>query len=144
MAIPKTGVKLIKVSPPFKSISSHLVLCRKFANAKLSEKHNVSNLIQTEFTEEFKVSTVFLSLKLLGDFIDHLKQLPSSIEIFTEAEKFVRQIPMDLYPKQVKDVHQKVCDSLEELKAEHKMPYLIVESKKPKALRLYEPKIVQV
>uniref|UniRef100_A0AAR5P094 Nucleolar protein 14 n=2 Tax=Dendroctonus ponderosae TaxID=77166 RepID=A0AAR5P094_DENPD len=144
MAIPKTGVKLIKILPPFKSISSHFVVCRKFSGEKLSGKHKVSNLVQLEINDEFKVSTLFLSLKILNDFIDQLKNLPSSIKMFTEPEKFVREIPMDLYPEIVKDVYQKLCNSFAELKAEHKMPYLVIEAKKPKALRLYEPKIVQV
>ncbi|KAL1494774.1 hypothetical protein ABEB36_010319 [Hypothenemus hampei] len=145
MAIPKTSVKLIKICPPFKPLASDLVLTSdKTSLSTLNSKLNVSYLIQSEVTDEFKIVALLLTLRLLNDFIENLKDLPSSVEIFEPINKFLIQIPMEFYPKLVRDEYKRVCDSLEKLQSERKLEYLVLEAKKPKALRLYEPKIVEI
>ncbi|XP_066139571.1 nucleolar protein 14 homolog [Euwallacea fornicatus] len=143
MCIPKSSVQLIKVVPPFKPLNSHLVLTKKYGK-KNTAKHSFSHLLKSELTEDFKVSALNLALKLLKEFQENLKNLPSCVEIFTDIEAFLNQIPVDLYPCDVQKELKGVCDLLKEWKSSRKLIYLIVAEKKPKALRLYEPKIVDI
>jgi len=143
MAIPKTSVKLIKVRPPFKPLSSELVLTKKIDNA-MNSKFNISNLLENSFTNLFKPSAFLVTIKLLKDFKDNLKELPSVVEIFEEVESYLGQIPVDLYPAVVQSEYKELCDSLKETRSARKLFHLVMEAKKPKALRLYEPKIVPV
>lgn len=144
MAIPKTSVRILKVLPPFKSLSSDLVLTTNCSSMEITDKLPISSLVEKELTDHYKILVIYITLKLLRDFIENLKNLLSNVEIFSVVEKYVHQIPMEFYPKEVKAAHKEVCASLTKLESERKLQYLIMEDKKPKALRLYEPKIVEV
>ncbi|XP_030753154.1 nucleolar protein 14 homolog [Sitophilus oryzae] len=144
MAIPKTGVKIIKAPPPFKSLCSDLVLTKKKLKFHPKDKIHISSLILQDIEVEFKISALHLSLKLLREFKDVFKSYSSNVEIFDNVEKYINQIPWHLYPDEVKSEHKEFYDSLNQLKSERKLQYLIMEEKKPKALRLYEPKIETV
>ncbi|XP_066253450.1 nucleolar protein 14 homolog [Euwallacea similis] len=143
MCIPKSSVQLIKVVPPFKPLNSHLVLTKKYEK-KIPRKYSFSHLLKSELTEHFKVSTLHLALKLLKEFQENLKNLPSCVEIFTDIEVFLNLIPVDLYPGDVQKEFKGVCDLLKKWKSSRKLIYLTIAEKKPKALRLYEPKIVEI
>lgn len=144
MAIPKTTVKIIKVPPPFKPLSSALVLTKKYPKTSFCKKFNISYLIEEEFSEDFKVTALTLALKLLKDFQENLKNLSSNVEIFVQVEEYLQQIPMEFYPAVVQEEYKELCDILNKMKSERHIQYLTLEAKKPKALRLYEPKIVDV
>lgn len=144
MAIPKTSIKIIKVRPPFKPLSSELVLTKKITYNTLNSKFNICNLLENSFTDLFKASAFLVTVILLKDFKDNLKELPSVVEIFEEVESYLGQIPVDLYPADVQSECQELCDSFKETRSARKLFHLVLEAKKPKALRLYEPKIVPV
>ncbi|KAF7272717.1 hypothetical protein GWI33_014529 [Rhynchophorus ferrugineus] len=144
MSIPKTSVKVIKVVPPFKSLSSDLVLTKKCLKSPVTDKLNISVLLQTEFTNEFKISALYTALKLLKDFKETFSSYSSNVEIFATIESYLPQIPIDLYPERVRVEYKEFIDELEKQKSERKLYYLVLEQKRPKALRLYEPKIEKV
>ncbi|KAJ8941562.1 hypothetical protein NQ318_011521 [Aromia moschata] len=65
MAIPKTGVKLIKVLPPFKPISSLLVLLENYSLESFdSYQMDGTDLSNTEIKEEYKVKILYNVIKL--------------------------------------------------------------------------------
>ncbi|CAG9773799.1 unnamed protein product [Ceutorhynchus assimilis] len=139
MAIPKNDVKPIKVPLTFKSLSKDLVLTSDYSKKKIETKFDISNLFEEEFTDELKVDIMLLALRLLSDFKENCKELPSKSELFTEADKYLKLVPMKNYPKVVQEDYRKLfSDTLSEIS------YLRWEAKKPKSLRLYEPKIVEV
>jgi len=144
MSIPKTSVKVIKVLPPFLPLSNDLVLTKDCSNLKINGKIPISKLVENEMTDEFKVSTLHVTMKVLGEFIENLSNLSSIREIFYKVEEYLHQIPMEFYPEIVKLKHKELCESLNNLKSDRQLRYLIMEAKKPKALRLYEPKIVEI
>nr|XP_023023933.1 nucleolar protein 14 homolog [Leptinotarsa decemlineata] len=145
MAIPKTGVKLIKVIPPFKPTSSILVLLKNFSlkydKTLLMES---TDLIRIDIDEDFKLRTLYNVTKLLEEFHHNLSELPSAVEIFEPVLRYLILIPTTNYPEQVRNVMEKLKTSLKESKIERKLEYIVMEAKRPKALRLYEPKIEEV
>ncbi|XP_050310723.1 nucleolar protein 14 homolog [Anthonomus grandis grandis] len=144
MAIPKKSVKIIKVVPPFKPLCTDLVLTETYNDSQPPQKFNVANLLEQEFSDNFKVSCLHLTLKLLNEFRENLQELPSNVEIFADVDKYLGQISMEFYPDLVKREYKEFCDSFSKMKSERRLQHLVMEQKKPKALRLYEPKIEEV
>ncbi|CAH0555497.1 unnamed protein product [Brassicogethes aeneus] len=146
MTIPKTSVKLIKVSPPFKSTSSHLVLVedkskKTYDNLKLS---SADLLDSSEITEDFQVRAFYNTVKLIEEFVNNLKDLSSNVEIFQGIANYLKLVKVDKYPKVVKEAKLSLEKLLENNRKERKLEFIVMEAKKPKALRLYEPKIVEI
>lgn len=145
MAIPKIGVKIVKVLPPFKAISCLLVLLENFSSAENKNvKMNFSDLLNAEIEEKFKIKVLFVTIKLLNEFHAHLQTLPSCVEIFSTVLAYLKAIPMDNYPKLVRDAHAGLVNILNESKEHRKTAYLVMQAMKPKALRMLEPKIEEM
>lgn len=146
MVIPKAGVKLMRVLPPFKNTSSQLVLMENLSNQETSGnlKMDCSCLLNKDIDDNFKVRVLFTTLNLLGEFHIHLQNLPSSVEIFNPVLKYLEDVPINKYPESVKNIYYKLQRVLNESKAQRKLEYLVMPTMKPKALRLYEPKIEEV
>lgn len=145
MCIPKSGVKLVKVIPPFKSISNHLVLLDNCTNLKDNLKMNCTDLENSdELNNEFKVRVFNTTLNLLNEFVELYKELSSCVEVFEHVFKYLELIPTENYPEIVRNNHEKLVDTLKDLKTNRKLIYVRMAEKKPKALRLYEPKIVEM
>ncbi|KAG5872705.1 hypothetical protein JTB14_008799 [Gonioctena quinquepunctata] len=142
MAIPKTGVKLIKVIPPFKATSNLLVLLENFSLESFESFMMKSEDLQSnDIDEEFKVRVFVNVVKLLEEFHENLKVLPSSVEIFEPLVRYLELLPTTKYPKEVRDIAERLMGSLRGAKSERKLEYIVMEATRPKALRLYEPKI---
>lgn len=144
MAVPKVGVKLIKVMPPFKSISNELVLLEDCSNLDAELKMNVTDLDGGDFDEEFKIRVTNTVINLILEFFDIYKELASCVEIAEPIFKYLELIPMNSYPITVRKNHKKLKDSLTELKNNRNLVYVKMAERRPKALRLYEPKIVEM
>ncbi|XP_060529422.1 nucleolar protein 14 homolog [Cylas formicarius] len=144
MSIPKNGVQLIKVPPPFKPVYSQLVLLRDCSKIKPSSKLNPTILIDPEINDEFKINILYRTLQLLREFFEKYKTLPSCLEIFALVENFLKKIPLEYYPNEVINQHEQLGMSLNELRKNRRLNYVKLAEKKPKALRLYEPKIEEV
>ncbi|XP_028129289.2 nucleolar protein 14 homolog [Diabrotica virgifera virgifera] len=145
MAVPKTGVRLLKIPPPFKSTSTHLVLIENFSLEELpSMKLDATDFCEVEITAEYQVRALYNIGKLLEQFLDHYKLLSSHVEIFEKALKYLELIPLSSYPTIVQNSLKQLIDSLKRSKDERKLEYLVMESARPKALRLYEPRIQPV
>ncbi|KAJ8985040.1 hypothetical protein NQ317_016951 [Molorchus minor] len=145
MAIPKSGVRLFKIIPPFKSTSSLLVLLKDY-NSESFNSYSLDSrdLLNNEIEEDYKVRVLYNSLKLLQNFYSNFAELSSRIEIFNLPEKFLNKIPTTNYPKEVKELMEDFRKTLKQGKTDCKLEYVFMEAKKPKALRLYEPKIQEV
>lgn len=144
MAIPKSGVRLIKVLPPFRSTSSALVLYKNCSSVCMSLKLEASDLTETEISEDFKIRALYTSLKLLQEFKSNFSDYSSQYEIFENIIHYLEQLPVSNYPIEVQNEIKKVLDNLKQTKEERKLDYIVMAAKKPKALRLYEPNIEKV
>ncbi|XP_044262372.1 nucleolar protein 14 homolog [Tribolium madens] len=143
MAIPKFGVKLIKVNPPFKPTTSSLVLvnnCTQDGDFKME----ASDLERDEIDDSFKIRAVFTVLRLVQDFDLNLISLPSNVELFNDIRVYLELLPTRNYPEKVGNLCESVSQQLKKRTVERKLEHLVMAAKRPKALRLYEPKIVEV
>ncbi|XP_017780052.1 PREDICTED: nucleolar protein 14 homolog [Nicrophorus vespilloides] len=144
MAIPKVTVRQIKVLPPFKHISSSLVLAEQvetFDNPKL----DVTDLIDVkDFDDAFRIKAINVSLGLLKYFHSNCQPLSSCPEIFETAFNYLSQLPKENYPESLSKSLNSFLETLDEGKNNRTLEYVVMEKKKPKALRLYEPNIVKI
>ncbi|CAG9817556.1 unnamed protein product [Phaedon cochleariae] len=149
MAIPKTGVKLVKVPPPFKSTSTLLVLLENLSlsfsdsSEKCFQMKN-TDLLSTEIDEEFKVRALHTAIGLSEEFYRHFEKLPSNVEIFSPIQKYLELVPALNYPRKVANGMENLSNCLNKTKSERILNYIVMEATRPKALRLYEPKIEPV
>lgn len=145
MAVPKTGVKLIQVLPPFKKTSSDLVLVENLSShTSFNTKMDCLNLLNMDIEESYKIDVLYASLEILEEFHANYKVLPSCVEIFSPILKYLEAIPMNYYPKLVKDAHAGLLNTLRNSIDQRNMPYIVMEAMKPKALKMFEPKIEDV
>lgn len=139
MAVPKKGVKLIKVNPPFLPVSSLLVLNEDCSlidfDLKMSLKSEGNDL---------KISAIYTTLKLIEEYYNHLEKLPSINEIFNDIKVYIELLPTKFYPSEVRRKYDEVRDLLQSGTIKRSLSYIVLEAKKPKALRLYDPKIEEV
>lgn len=91
----------------------------------------------------FKLRAVRTALKLLLEFCCHLENLAASYHIFKPVLTTLKQIDVEKYPCFVQEDIRNVISKIEEI-AHKKLHLLVMEKKKPKALRLYEPRIEEV
>ncbi|CAH1996644.1 unnamed protein product [Acanthoscelides obtectus] len=145
MAIPKSGVKLIKVLPPFKSTSSDLVLIGNHSLDLCKDlKMDTTDLFSTCYDDEFKIRIFHNAVKALSEFNENLETLPSCVEIFEPVLKYLEMIPLQNYPVIVQTVAQDLILRLQKQKENRQLRKIVREAEKPKALRLYEPKIIEI
>lgn len=144
MAIPKVGVKLIKVNPPFQATSNLLVLFNDCRKNNTDLKMQICDLIKEEIDDSFKVRAIYTSLKLIEEFHNNFATIPSNVEIFSDINAYLELLPTRNYPKIVVEQYETVSRQLKTNINERKLEYVVMAALKPKALRLYEPKIVEM
>lgn len=143
LAIPKTGVKLIRVLPPFKATLSLLSLTKEMRE-EVSLKLELTDLLNRPTDDSFKVRSLFVTLQLLNDFHKNLSHLPSLVEIYEPIFKYLNLIPKQNYPERVQKEFENLIEVLQNSVANRTLEYIVMEKKRPKALKLYEPKIEPV
>lgn len=106
----------------------------------LSLKLQSEDLIKTEISEDFKIRAIYTAMKLIQEFIEYFKDLPSNIEIFADIFQYLKQLPTGNYPNEV----QTLIVDLSDYEMNRKLYYVVQAAQRPKALRLYEPNIQKV
>ncbi|GLV32750.1 lethal (3) 07882 [Carabus blaptoides fortunei] len=144
MAIPKFGVKLIKIIPPFKPNSVALVLSKKRTKCSTELQMNARDFVEEEIDEDFKVRTIYTVFKISQELHENWNELPSQLDIFEPFLKLLNMIPVQNYPTEIQTEMNKVKNMIHDRKKNKKIEYIVMEKKKPKALRLYEPNIEKV
>nr|CAD7570738.1 unnamed protein product [Timema californicum] len=93
--------------------------------------------------DHFKTRALHTTVKLLSEFLSQLDGLPSCYEVFKPVSCTLSRLDSSKYPLDIqKDIAGLVLNiaALES----RKIQLLVVEKKKPRALRLYEPNIEEV
>lgn len=91
----------------------------------------------------FKLRALHTAVKLLLEFCCHLENLSASYHIFKPVLTTLKHIDVEKYPCFLQEDIQNIILKIEEM-AHKKLHFLVKEKKKPKALRLYEPRIEEV
>lgn len=140
-AVPKRGVQLLKILPPFKPTQSLLVLADDIEFNSPLLKLDVTDLLNKEIDNSFQIRSLYVAVTQLKDFCNNLEKIPSSLEIFGYAINYLKLIPNDRYPLTLKTKIQDVLDTFQKSQNSRVLQYIVMEKKRPKALKLYEPKI---
>lgn len=101
---------------------------------------SIRNLIQINSSEEFKVNAVALALNLLSEFCNFWEEGQSAILVF---EPFIPLLDSNVFSDCLKEASDKVLAKILKFKNEN-LKMLVLQKKKPKPLRLYEPNIEEV
>lgn len=145
MAVPKLGVKLIKVLRPFKSNSAALVLPEKTTENIDNFKMCANDFTcDKEIDDEFKVRVLYSSLKLTAELYENWSNLSTHVVIFEPFFNLLKQIQKDNYPEKIQDEIVHLQSIYSNSKENQSIEYIVYEKRKPKALRLYEPNIQKV
>jgi nucleolar protein 14 len=91
----------------------------------------------------FKLRAVHTAVKLLLEFCCHSENMAASYQIFKPLLSTLKQLDVEKYPCYLQKDIQSVISKIEEM-TQKKLQFLVMERKKPKALRLYEPRIEEV
>lgn len=141
--------KSIKVIPPFKSdgdFSKLLQIDENMKNHKIDlskPQMKTSDLIEDEIDSDFKIRVFATTINLICEFKKQYEELEAVYSMFEPILKMLKCNFMKKYPKNLRQRVNELIEELEVLK-EKKLEFLVREKKKPKALRLYEPRIERV
>lgn len=146
VSLPKPFEKVIKVIPPFKTvgeISNILVLEESHRKAEIEVsafKLKSKDFIGQDIDDSYKIRTFVTTVNLLCEFVEQCSELDAAYSIFEPILVLLKSGSVKRYPKSIREQVQILVNKIEELK-QKSLEYLTYEKKKPKALRMYEPRI---
>ena len=149
VSTPKHLIQGIKMIPPFKAIgefSNLLVLEDDQTDLEIDPSGalmRASDLIHGESDDDFKIRALLTALNLLREFKNQLEELEAVYPIFEPILKLLKPNALDKYPPNARKHVKQLRKDLKELKKK-KLEHIVREKKKPKPLRLYEPRIERV
>ena len=97
-------------------------------------------MVENEFNDQFRVTSLLVTVRLLSDFLTLWNELPSAVDIYNPILESLRKLPIDRYNSKVEESVKTLIVSIEQV-ASRTRKRLLHEAKKPKPLRLYEPAI---
>lgn len=148
-ATPKHLIQGIRMIPPFKTIgelSNILVLDGDQSNADINPigiRMKAADLVCEDLEDEYKIRTLLTAVNMLNEFKNNFDELEAVYSIFEPIYKLLKSNKFDKYPPEARKHIKKLKKDLRELSA-RELKYLVLEKKRPKPLRMYEPKIEAV
>lgn len=148
LCIPKRPVEIIKIVPPFQN---HGPLNKLLAIPEDSKDYyeikeeplKAEDLVIQTFSNDFKIRALNQSLKLIQDAVALVNDNIGCNFLAQPLLDMLERLPLSSYPSYVKDNYEKTKLSLTALSSKSLMK-LVPAEKKPKALRLLEPRIETV
>lgn len=134
----------MKIIPPFKTACKVLMISKIDNKIDLSGAHMfASDLIHEELNDKFRIRALLTTVNLLTEFKNQLQELEAVYLIFEPVLQLLKINKFKQYPPNVRDHIRELCKQLEFLQNK-KLEYLVLEKKKPKPLKTYEPQIMTV
>lgn len=148
LCIPKRPVEIIKIIPPFQNqgpLSKLLAIPEDSEDFKeiKEEPLKAEDLVTQTFSNDFKIRSLNQCLKLIQEAVALVNDNIGSNFLATPLLEMLERLPLNAYPSYVKDNYEKSKTALEAL-AKKTLTKLVPPEKKPKALRLLEPRIETV
>ncbi|EDX12558.1 GD20226 [Drosophila simulans] len=147
MSIPKRDVEQLEITPPFERdgpLSKLLALPAKTESTNLEpEKLQPADLVTQTITPDFKVRALDTSLLLIKEALQLVEEHVGACYLAQPFLRLLSRLPLDSYPEHVHQHHKEATELAEKLAAQ-KMKPLAPSEKKPKALRLLEPRFEAV
>ncbi|EZA57140.1 hypothetical protein DMN91_007127 [Ooceraea biroi] len=133
-----------KTVPPFKAACK--VLVTEGTDVEIDTngaRMFASDLVDDEINDEFRIRAVLTAVNLIKDFKNQLQELEAVHSIFEPVVQLLSSCKFKNYPSNVRRRIREVRKELALLRNK-KLEYIVLEKKRPKPLRMYEPKIVTV
>ncbi|XP_076681466.1 nucleolar protein 14 homolog l(3)07882 isoform X1 [Andrena cerasifolii] len=149
VSTPKHLIQGIKMIPPFKAIgesSNLLVLEDDQTDLEIDPSGalmRASDLVHGESDDDFKIRALLTALNLSREFKNQLEELEAVYPIFEPILKLLKPNALDKYPPNARKHVKHLRKDLKGLRKK-KLEHIVREKKKPKPLRLYEPRIERV
>lgn len=145
LAIPKRAIEIVRIVPPFQSRGPQnclLALNEKFEES-VDPKLFAADLVTLDIDDSFKVRALHSSLAMLNDFIENAMDNVGLRFMLEPFGNLLERIDLELYPDFIRGNVEKAQQAINAANA-RPLHRLVAVEKKPKALRLMEPKIVAV
>ncbi|XP_039970150.1 nucleolar protein 14 homolog [Bactrocera tryoni] len=144
LSIPKRPVEVLRIVPPFQSTGP---MSKLLAIAEIEEKEILieellksDDLVLTTFSIDFKIRALNIALRLIKDIISNLEENIGSNYFAIPILELFDRVHLDIYPEFV-HTNFKAAKSVLERVSKKKLTKIVPPEKKPKALRLLEPRI---
>ncbi|XP_075228435.1 nucleolar protein 14 homolog l(3)07882 [Lycorma delicatula] len=136
-----------KVSLPYCKAGYHpLILKSSYVN-RSDENGRLSLCTLSEedvsVDDSFRINALFTVIRLLAIACNQFEHIPSFKIIFGPINKLLNKLEHSKYPTTLRDEINNLQTALSKVFSQ-KVDYVVLEKKKPKALRLYEPLIEKV
>ncbi|XP_061393236.1 nucleolar protein 14 homolog [Musca vetustissima] len=148
LCIPKRPVEIIKVVPPFQSqgpLNRLLAIAtdsKEYKDIK-EEPLNAEDLVTQLISNDFKVRSLNQTLQLIQDATSLVSEHVGSNFLVAPIYEMMDKLDVTPYPSYVKENYEKTKTLLETV-MNKPLTKLVPPEKKPKALRLLEPRIETV
>lgn len=149
LGILKKNDTIENVIPPFKPVGNNIDLL-KIQMVEKSRSLPVDTLdvrnvfhctdLRTLNTDRFRVCAMCTTLRLLIDFAKLYEQLPAYKTVFAPIKEMYNKLPTSVYPEEVLTVGGVLLGQLDYQNSKE-IAHLVMERKKPKPLKMYEPQI---
>ncbi|XP_077258376.1 nucleolar protein 14 homolog l(3)07882 [Temnothorax americanus] len=143
-ATPTDLTQKLKVIPPFKIARKALVIGKTKNTIDPNGVHMFANdLIHEELDDKFRTRALLTAVNLLIEFKNQLQELEAVYPIFEHIFQLLKINKFKRYPPNVRDRIKGLRNELDVLRNK-KLEYIVLEKKRPKPLKTYEPKIMPV
>lgn len=142
----KKPIEIFKIVPPFSSMDSlrNMLVLDKPIEIDLKEEPLKSiDLVAVEVNDVFKIRVLNTTLRLIQDSIENINENTGARYYAENFLNILKRLNISIYPEFVKKNYEKVLNTLDTV-INKPLQRLVAPEKKPKCLRLMEPRIEKV
>lgn len=137
-------IQKVKIIPPFKTVCKVLVIDKTDITIDLNGANMFAgDLVYEELDDEFRIRALLTAINLITEFKNQLQELEAVYSIFEPIHKLLKINKFKNYPQNIRSRIKELRKDLKLLQSK-KLEYIVLEKKRPKPLRTYEPKIMTV
>lgn len=148
LASAKEEGKYEAVIPPFKPVGKHNGLLEITESLKKAtvKPLKLSEVLVTDMDKdalsnnEFRLSAISACVNLLTEFCKLYTEFPSFWEIFSRVKSACDKLPVKFYPDDLRSDVKELTDFISGHQHGKKKP-LVIQKKKPKPLKMFEPEV---
>lgn len=134
----------VKIIPPFKTACKILIIDKTEITIDLNGANMFAgDLVYEELDDNFRIRALLTAINLSIEFKNQLQELEAVYSIFESIHKLLKINKFKKYPQNIRNHIKQLRKDLKLLHSK-KLEYIVLEKKKPKPLRTYEPKIMTV
>ncbi|KAM0726823.1 Nucleolar protein 14 [Formica fusca] len=134
----------VKIIPPFRTTCKVLVIDKTEITIDPNGANMFANdLVCEELDDEFRIKALLTAINLVTEFKNQFQELEAVYSIFEPIHTLLKINKFKNYPRNIRSHIKQLRKDLKLLQSK-KLEYIVLEKKRPKPLRTYEPKIMTV